>query len=426
VDTSIAAAIGSNIFRGIFNYASDTGLQDQDPAPTNSVEGDTVIDITNNNTFIVNSTLLLDIQPAISVGNGYYYDIQHFTFNHNQSGMIKWNSDTTTWNYIISNNSGVDDITIEINAENNYQIKDSSITASKIDSSFLGQIQNLGVDWLQSNPDAGDFVRNKPVVATQTAAGFMSSTDKVKLDNIASGAEVNVQSDWSITDDTADSYIKNKPTNATQTAAGFMSYADKVKLDNIEAEAEKNVQSDWNVTDSTADSYIKNKPTNATQSVSGLMSYADKIKLDNIETGGDLIRINNNFQTDKYLAVEIDNYKFWVDQNPTYPNMGKFHLSVLNGIEEVCFFKWKTWYGTDGIQLIGRYRSYQYILNNTVLEADIYNRIGLGFGTETFIYFYSWTSGLSYEITVYGYPLNPNSGVVDKLDVCLIKLVKLT
>jgi hypothetical protein len=473
VDTSIADALGSNIFRGIFNFASNEGLVDGDPAPANAVEGDTVIDITNNNTFIVDASLLLEIQPPIATGNGYYYDIQHFTFNHDQSGMIKWNTDTDEWNYIVSNNSGVDDITIEINAQNNYQLKDGGITATKIDATFLGEIQNLGVDWNQTNPDAGDYIRNKPVNATQTAAGLMSATDKAKLDGVADGAEVNVQSDWNVTDATNDAYIQNKPVNATDTVNGFMSAADKAKLDGVEAGAQVNVQSNWNATTGTSqilnkpgnasqyvaglmsaadktkldgveagakanvqsdwdetdtgeDSYILNKPANATQQTSGLMSYADNIKLDNIETGGDLIRINNNFQTDKYLAVEIDNYKFWVDQNPTYPTMGKFHMAVLNGTEERCFFKWKTWYGTDGIQIIGRYRSYQYILDNTVLEADIYNRIGLGLGTETYIYFYSWTSGLSYEIVVYGYPLNPNTGVVDQLDVCLIKLVKLT
>jgi hypothetical protein len=82
VDSQIVAALGSNIFRGIFTFASNEGLVDSDPAPANALENDTVIDITNNNTFIVNATLTLDIQPDITVGNGYYYDIQHFTFNH--------------------------------------------------------------------------------------------------------------------------------------------------------------------------------------------------------------------------------------------------------------------------------------------------------------------------------------------------------
>ena len=49
-------------------------------------------------------------------------------------------------------------------------------------------------------------------VATTSANGLMSSSDKTKLDDIASGAEVNVQSDWSVTDSSSDAFIKNKPT----------------------------------------------------------------------------------------------------------------------------------------------------------------------------------------------------------------------
>ena len=52
-------------------------------------------------------------------------------------------------------------------------------------------------------------------VATTSANGLMSSSDKTKLNGIASGAEVNVQSDWNVTDTASDSYIKNKPTIPT-------------------------------------------------------------------------------------------------------------------------------------------------------------------------------------------------------------------
>lgn len=48
-------------------------------------------------------------------------------------------------------------------------------------------------------------------VATQSANGLMSITDKIKLDGIAAGAEVNVQADWNQTNTSADDYIKNKP-----------------------------------------------------------------------------------------------------------------------------------------------------------------------------------------------------------------------
>lgn len=70
-------------------------------------------------------------------------------------------------------------------------------------------------------------------VATQSADGLMSSTDKAKLDGIEAGAEENVQSDWNQADATADDFIKNKPGNATQSTAGLMSDTDKTKLDGI-------------------------------------------------------------------------------------------------------------------------------------------------------------------------------------------------
>lgn len=59
-------------------------------------------------------------------------------------------------------------------------------------------------------------------VATTSANGLMSSTDKSKLNGIASGAEVNVQSDWNQTTTTADDFIKNKPTLGAAAAKGVI------------------------------------------------------------------------------------------------------------------------------------------------------------------------------------------------------------
>jgi hypothetical protein len=97
----------------------------------------------------------------------------------------------------------------------------------------------------------------------------MSKDDKTKLDGIADGAEVNVQSDWNQTTTTADDFIKNKPVAATQTTTGLMSKDDKTKLDGIADGAEVNVQSDWNQTTTTADDFIKNKPTIVTKLTAG-------------------------------------------------------------------------------------------------------------------------------------------------------------
>lgn len=54
-------------------------------------------------------------------------------------------------------------------------------------------------------------------LATQSVNGLMSATDKTKLDGIEAGAEVNVQSDWNQSNTNADDYIKNKPVIPTIT-----------------------------------------------------------------------------------------------------------------------------------------------------------------------------------------------------------------
>ena len=70
-------------------------------------------------------------------------------------------------------------------------------------------------------------------LATQSAAGQMSKTDKQKLDGVETGAKVNVQSDWNQSDGTKDDFIKNKPGNATDAKDGFMSKEDKDKMDDL-------------------------------------------------------------------------------------------------------------------------------------------------------------------------------------------------
>jgi hypothetical protein len=87
------------------------------------------------------------------------------------------------------------------------------------------------------------------VVATSTASGLMSSSDKSKLDGIASGAEVNIQSDWNQNDSTADDFIKNKPSiPAAQ------------------------IQSNWGQTDNTKLDYIQNKPSIPSAANSGALN----------------------------------------------------------------------------------------------------------------------------------------------------------
>lgn len=89
-----------------------------------------------------------------------------------------------------------------------------------------------------------------------------TTAEQTKLSGIASGAEQNVQADFNQATTTSDDYIKNKPVNATTTIAGLMSSTDKTKIDGIASGAEVNVSPDWNA--SSGDAQILNKPTSMT------------------------------------------------------------------------------------------------------------------------------------------------------------------
>jgi hypothetical protein len=66
-------------------------------------------------------------------------------------------------------------------------------------------------------------------LATTTAAGAMSSADKIKLNSIATGAEVNVNADWNAV--TGDAEILNKPTLGTMSAETAIDYYTKTQTD---------------------------------------------------------------------------------------------------------------------------------------------------------------------------------------------------
>jgi hypothetical protein len=187
----------SSTYRGIIQWCSNSGLEHGDPAPTGAIYGDRVFDIANHNYFIVDQEDTLILDSPLEVGNGYFYDISHFVWNADQSGVIKYSTVSNSWEYTINNNSGADGITIEVNASNNYQLKsngvtnekiaDQAITSSKIDEDFLLKIENVQSDWNQTDKDADDYIHNKPTiptipgVATTSANGLMSFADKNKL-----------------------------------------------------------------------------------------------------------------------------------------------------------------------------------------------------------------------------------------------------
>lgn len=74
-----------------------------------------------------------------------------------------------------------------------------------------GVIQKVKLAGTELAIDSSDKSVNIPV-ATTSANGAMSSTDKTKLDGVAAGAEANVQSNWTESDSSSDAFILNKPT----------------------------------------------------------------------------------------------------------------------------------------------------------------------------------------------------------------------
>lgn len=127
-------------------------------------------------------------------------------------------------------------VTAQINAID-FPVDDVQIDGTSVVSDGVAVIPpNVQSDWNQANTSADDYIKNKPTiptipgVATTSANGLMSSTDKVKLNGIEAGAEANVQSDWNQTNTSSDDYINNKPGYASASQGGLMSPSHVSKL----------------------------------------------------------------------------------------------------------------------------------------------------------------------------------------------------
>ena len=157
-------------------------------------------------------------------------------------------------------------------------------------------------------------------VATTSANGLMSSTDKIKLDGIDANANAYTHpathAATMIVEDTSHKFVtdtqistwnaKAPNTAVTTTANGLMLYTDKVKLDGIAANANAYthpsthpasiiVQDSSNrfVTDTEKSTWNAKASTSvATTSANGLMSASDKTKLDGIATGATKITVD--------------------------------------------------------------------------------------------------------------------------------------
>ena len=151
-------------------------------------------------------------------------------------------------------------------------------------------------------------------VATTSANGLMSSTDKVKLNGIATGANNYTHPSSHpasiITQDASNRFVtdsekatwngKASTSTATTSDNGLMSSSDKSKLDGIAAGAQVNrtiatqAQAEAGTDNSRDMTPLRTKqaieklaptPPLASTSVNGLMASTDKVKLDGIATG---------------------------------------------------------------------------------------------------------------------------------------------
>ena len=122
-------------------------------------------------------------------------------------------------------------------------------------------------------------------VATDSADGLMSASDKAKLNTVAYNAEQNVQADWNETDPSSDAYIRNKPSQSVQ------------------------VQADWNEANTTLPSFIRNKPT--------------------IPSGNQLLPSATSADADKVLAVDNNGNPEWRDAGEGL--MAVAHDNTLTG-----------------------------------------------------------------------------------------------
>ena len=144
-------------------------------------------------------------------------------------------------------------------------------------------------------------------MASGSAFGFMTATDKTKLDGVATGATntplgstnpaaLGVAAPGVSTSAAREDHVHALPSAATQSAAGLMSTTDKTKLDGVATGATNTPLGSTNPaalgvaapgvsTSAAREDHVHALPSAATQSAAGLMSTTDKTKLDGVATG---------------------------------------------------------------------------------------------------------------------------------------------
>jgi hypothetical protein len=124
-----------------------------------------------------------------------------------------------------SGGGGGDTVSIETSAADILSVSSGAISADDAGADRIVYWNNTSNKLAYGTPsDVGAAASSHTHSdATQSVAGFLSTTDKSKLDGIASGAEVNVNADWNAT--SGDAQILNKPTLGTAAAAATTDFA---------------------------------------------------------------------------------------------------------------------------------------------------------------------------------------------------------
>ena len=200
-----------------------------------------------------------------------------------------------------------------------------NVIANYLTSHYIpsGSVETVQSDWKQTNPQAADYIKNKPTKLTDFTndGNFVqdanythidnnyTNDEKTKLAGIEAGAEVNVKSNWTETDQNSDAFILNKPENLVQDNSyvhtdNNYTAAEKTKLAGIETGAEVNVKSNWTETDQNSDAFILNKPENLVQDNSYVhtdnnYTAAEKTKLEGIEAEAEKNVQSNWSETDQ-------------------------------------------------------------------------------------------------------------------------------
>jgi hypothetical protein len=314
VDTQVATL---SSYRGKWNWCTNVGYVDGDTPPVGAVENDTVYDVVSKHLFkVINSSgnLVLSQQTDPTLYNGYYWDIDHFAWHNDDNGTLKWSGVDNTWYWDITGSATADDVTIELNALNKYQVKDggistnklanASVTEAKVGTTLLDKIVNVQSDWNVTNVTSDAYILNKPTIpvvpgnATQSASGLMSNGDKTKLDGIQNGAEVNIQSNWTETDTTSDTFILNKPTLATVATTG--SYNDLSNTPTVYTKTETDTLLDKKANQSTT--YTKTEVNALIPDISGKANTSDVYTKTQVDTA-----LSSKANTsDVYTTTQVD------------------------------------------------------------------------------------------------------------------------